>query len=48
MYCPIKALISYFETKDVMEIGGGRWPSLSDDEVSELDIRLAVNDISHL
>jgi 2-polyprenyl-3-methyl-5-hydroxy-6-metoxy-1,4-benzoquinol methylase len=42
----IRSLIELTNARNVMEIGGGRWPLFGKDEVSEVGISYVVNDIS--
>lgn len=42
----IRRLIEARRARRVMEIGGGRWPMFSADEIAALGVRYVVNDIS--
>jgi len=42
----VKGLIDILDAKQVMEIGGGRWPLLTNDEIQAAGINYIVNDIS--
>jgi len=42
----VEDLIKLLDARRVMEIGGGRWPLLNQDEIASSNIRYVVNDIS--
>ena len=44
----IKAVISLLNARLVVEIGGGRWPLLDNDEIICSNVRYVVNDISEI